>query len=763
MDVEDNEFPRTRNEDMCRQSITQADVRGLFSCIKNNGPPPDDIEFRILIIPNVGRGNNSIKVSPPSYAYEDGVYILLKSRATVPSTLSDRVVMPKDRVLMPERSWNLNGPQYSGESFDLQQRYCTPKGKDYYSMNTRGSMWTMIDPNANENLDIRVFHVYQSVKSTLASLRRKTFAISKQPTPREMKPGTDHQMVKSKEGVPLNGIACRAAGTGTQEESPSGRNNFKGKLRKKIIRWSCVEDNKLLALVGNEPDVASISWNVLGRQLGNRTGKQCRERYINHLRPDRKKDKWTEAEDNQIILLQASLGNQWIKIAATLPGRTDNDVKNRWHSRIRSRKRKQAKISRIQSQSMTEGKSKSSKTGQDQNRSKAALQCDATSLNTDMAPEVSLQYDATSPKTDMAPEVSLQCDATSPNTDMAPEVFKTPGVGHGMAEDEDMLCHDLLSLHNSLKNLDRTGRGKSQVKKEDTQNLAGNILNRPRQGGRLLRSSCENESDNSSNTSAGGFKMGLGLDGSTDGSAVHPGVDLKPAANEFVVKSSAIASSNKPKTVSEKNFSSEKFTADTDLKPPAEKRHVENRTNPSPHLPRMNMNASSLEAPPQVAQSAAAFIASSRAMFSQMARNVVPLSNAQNLQAAAFQAAPFCALHNNQQRHLLVAAQLLSSVNPSMAAAAIAQARQFNNVDIYQQQQQLRNSGVLFPQGLHPNSGFQTNPTFQNLQLQQYLQNILVSRRGTNQNQNTNSTAAARSSGLSPSSSSNEEKGQGKP
>lgn len=85
------------------------------------------------------------------------------------------------------------------------------------------------------------------------------------------------------------------------------------------------------------------SWILIAEDMVGRTAKQCRERWCSTLAPGRKKDKWTNDETQNVLRLQKKFGNQWSLISKHVPGRTDNDCKNRWNTFTRTQNRKRAR------------------------------------------------------------------------------------------------------------------------------------------------------------------------------------------------------------------------------------------------------------------------------------------------------------------------------------------------------------------------------------------------------------------------------------
>ncbi|KAH6822158.1 myb domain protein 42 [Perilla frutescens var. hirtella] len=114
-----------------------------------------------------------------------------------------------------------------------------------------------------------------------------------------------------------------------------GRQPCCDKLGVKKGPWTAEEDKKLINFILTN---GQCCWRAVPKLAGlRRCGKSCRLRWTNYLRPDLKRGLLNDAEEQLVIDLHARLGNRWSKIAARLPGRTDNEIKNHWNTHIKKK------------------------------------------------------------------------------------------------------------------------------------------------------------------------------------------------------------------------------------------------------------------------------------------------------------------------------------------------------------------------------------------------------------------------------------------
>ena len=144
-------------------------------------------------------------------------------------------------------------------------------------------------------------------------------------TPYPFHPG--QPTVQSGGGVP-HAAAIQQPPAPPRRERSNHNNNSKKKFGPRI--WTKEEDALLLGIVQTMP--LPMKWSVVASSLTDRTGKQCRERYVNHLNPRLKTADWSPLEDSYIFHLYNTMGSHWSKLSRVIVGRTDNGIKNRFHN-----------------------------------------------------------------------------------------------------------------------------------------------------------------------------------------------------------------------------------------------------------------------------------------------------------------------------------------------------------------------------------------------------------------------------------------------
>jgi len=129
------------------------------------------------------------------------------------------------------------------------------------------------------------------------------------------------------------------------KKSPSSTKGGSPSKKNPPKTWSKEEDAHLLNLVQRMQ--IPVKWSYVAQNMEGRSGKQCRERYVNHLNPRLKSCDWSPIEDATIFHIFNTTGSQWAKMSKMIPGRTDNGIKNRFHNLRRQLQREDEQRMRL--------------------------------------------------------------------------------------------------------------------------------------------------------------------------------------------------------------------------------------------------------------------------------------------------------------------------------------------------------------------------------------------------------------------------------
>ncbi|KAH7528457.1 hypothetical protein FEM48_Zijuj05G0074200 [Ziziphus jujuba var. spinosa] len=205
------------------------------------------------------------------------------------------------------------------------------------------------------------------------------------------------------------------------------RKTCKTRKKSNVVKgqWTIEEDRLLIQLV---EEYGVRKWSHIAQMLAGRIGKQCRERWHNHLRPDIKKDIWSEEEDKILIEAHAEIGNKWAEIAKRLPGRTENSIKNHWNATKRRQYSKRKCRSKYPRGSL--------------------LQDYIKSLNLDSSSNKGGRYQRKTTTTTTTSSTSIDIRTKAPETDQqnslefCPNNRLVPSCYGNFDEDPDEFCFD---------------------------------------------------------------------------------------------------------------------------------------------------------------------------------------------------------------------------------------------------------------------------------------------------------------------------------
>ncbi|XP_062115137.1 transcription factor MYB27 [Humulus lupulus] len=199
--------------------------------------------------------------------------------------------------------------------------------------------------------------------------------------------------------------------------------------------WHEEEDERLISFVKL---MGEKRWDALAKASGlRRSGKSCRLRWLNYLRPNLKHDQISGEEETIILKLHERWGNKWSKIARILPGRTDNDIKNYWRTYLR---KKLAKVEEeIKSEyGLEKGKEHSSSTSTATADHKI-WNCDADQYDEDLWGSKSSSWDGCSDGSGLSADFEL---TSSPYENRLSDYWISLSVLSNEEDSSEMKCYD---------------------------------------------------------------------------------------------------------------------------------------------------------------------------------------------------------------------------------------------------------------------------------------------------------------------------------